>query len=86
MRRIYTIGAMFCKPIDRSVRFVAPTIDLESSNIDSQHPIPNHERWPPSITNAILFSLAVKLYKPLDSVHASRSAAEGGTSEALRIG
>ena len=86
MRRIYTIGAMFCKAIDRFPHFAPPTIGMKSKNMAPQHPIRNHERAVVPALNSILSPLAVKLHEPLESVHAARSAAEGGTSEAFRIG
>lgn len=86
MRRIYTIGAMFCKAIDNFFNFVTSTIGIKSMNMAPQYLIRVHVRAVASPGNSILSPLFVKLNEPLSSVQASRSAAEGGTSEAFRIG
>ena len=65
MRRIYTIGAMFCEAIDRFAHFVTPTIGMESKNMAPQHLIRNHEKAVVSAMNSILSPLAVKLREPL---------------------
>ena len=65
MRRIYTIGAMFCEAIDRFAHFVTPSIGMQSKNMGPQHPIHNRERAVVSAMNSILSPLAVKLREPL---------------------
>tara|TARA_Y100000766_G_C18396007_1_gene360522 strand:- start:77 stop:274 length:198 start_codon:yes stop_codon:yes gene_type:complete len=65
MRRIYTIGAMFCKAIDSFAHFATPIIGMKSKIMAPQHPIHNHERAVASAMNSILSPIAVKLHEPL---------------------